>query len=468
MKEKVDFIGKFVILGFGSVASSLIPLLFKHFKLDVSRVIIISSDDRNADIAKEFGLSINVVHIALDNYEDILIKFVEDGDFLINLSVDIGSLQLVAFCQKIGALYLDTCIEGWSGFYKNNNLSITERSNFALRQEVLDFRKTLPKGTPTAVMVHGMNPGLVSHFVKQALINMGKDSGILTKVPTNKAEWGYLAKTLGVKVIHIAEHDTQISSIPKKPNEFVNTWSVDGFISEGVQPAEMGWGSHEKYFPHDGIRNNDSTHSIILNMPGIRTKVKTWTPISKECEGFLVTHNESISISDYFSYEDESGIYRPTCHYAYRPCNDAILSIHELCGRNCNDQDTKRILADDITEGRDELGVLLMGSAGNSYWFGSLLEINEARSLAPFNTATSLQIVAGVLSGVVWAIKNPTSGIVEPEEMDFEFVLEVAKPYLGEMVGVYTDFTPLNNRSELFLEDLDTSDPFQFKNFRVS
>jgi homospermidine synthase len=53
-------------------------------------------------------------------------------------------------------------------------------------------------------------------------------------------------------VIHIAERDTQVSAIPKEPGEFVNTWSIDGFVGEGAQPAELGWGTHERHFPPDG------------------------------------------------------------------------------------------------------------------------------------------------------------------------------------------------------------------------
>ena len=54
---------------------------------------------------------------------------------------------------------------------------------------------------------------------------------------------------LGVKGIHVAERDTQRSKNPKPFDTFVNTWSVDGFISEGLQPAELGWGTHEKKMP---------------------------------------------------------------------------------------------------------------------------------------------------------------------------------------------------------------------------
>ena len=77
----------------------------------------------------------------------------------------------------------------------------------------------------------------------------------------------------------------------------------------------------------------------------------------------------------------------------------------------------------------------------------------------PHNNATSLQVTAAALAGVIWAIENPTAGIVEPDEIDHERVLEIARPYLGELVGVYSDWTPLQDRGVLFPEDLDTRTP---------
>ena len=40
-------------------------------------------------------------------------------------------------------------------------------------------------------------------------------------------------------------------------------------------------------------------------------------------------------------------------------------------------------------------------------------------------------------------------------------------PYLGPVVGVYSDWTPLAERGLLFPEPLDEEDPWQFKNIRV-
>ena len=130
-------------------------------------------------------------------------------------------------------------------------------------------------------------------------------------------------------------------------------------------------------------------------------------------------------------------MYRPTVHYAYHPCNDAVLSVHEFAGRNWHVQERKRILNAEIIEGIDELGVLLAGHKKNAYWYGSQLSIEEARKLVPHNTATSLQVCVAVLSGMVWAMENPQAGMIEPDEMDFRRNLEVCMPYLGPVVGVY-------------------------------
>ena len=465
----VDFPGRIVFIGFGSIGQGVLPLILRHLGgVKPERITIVTADDRGRDEAKEFGIKFVTSPLTRDNYKRILDPLVGRGDFLLNVSVDVSSLALIKFCWEKGALYLDTCIEPWPGGYTDPTIPISKRSNYALREEALALRQTNARA-PTAVITHGANPGMVSHFVKQALLNVAADSGVKTGTPANREEWGRLAQKLGVKVVHIAERDTQISSRPKQLREFVNTWSVDGFVSEGSQPAELGWGTHERNFPRDGARHDFGCQAAIyLNQPGAGTRVRTWTPTAEHFHGFLITHGESISIADYFTVRDGMNVvYRPTCHYAYHPCDNAVLSVHEFAGRNWRLQDERRIMMEDITQGIDELGVLLAGHKKNAYWYGSQLSIDEARKLIPHNNATSLQVTVAVLSGMVWAIENPSRGIVEPDEMDYQRNLEVCMPYLGPVVGVYTEWNPLFDRGRLFPEDLDTSDPWQFKNVRV-
>jgi len=198
--------------------------------------------------------------------------------------------------------------------------------------------------------------------------------------------------------------------------------------------------------------------------------VRTWCPTPGPQYGFLVTHNESISIADYFTVKDKKGdvSYRPTCHYAYHPANDAVLSLHEMFGNGGTAQPVQHVLDEnELVEGLDELGVLLYGHDKNAYWYGSRLSLEETRRLAPYQNATGMQVTSAVLAGMVWALENPKAGIVEADEVSYKRCLEVQKPYLGPVEGHYTDWTPLTGRPGLFPEDIDESDPWQFRNVLV-
>jgi homospermidine synthase len=468
MMKHAAFAGRMVMLGFGSIGQGVLPLILRHIDMPKDRIEIVTSDDRGAAIAAEMGIKHTVLPLTRANYEAELRARLTRGDFLCNLSVDVSSVALITLCREIGALYLDTCIEPWVGGYTDPSLTPSQRSNYALRESAL----ALKTGSgPTAVTTHGANPGLVSHFVKQAMLDIARDTGRDATAPTSREGWAKLAADLGVKVIHIAERDTQVAAgRPKARGEFVNTWSIDGFTGEGCQPAELGWGSHEKALPSDGRRHDFGCDAAIYLMrPGASTRVRSWTPLEGPMHSFLITHNESISLADYYTLRDDKGavLHRPTAHYAYHPCDDAVLSVHEFAGRNWEIQPQKRLMMDEITSGMDELGVLLMGHEKGAYWYGSRLTVEEARKLAPHNNATSLQVCVAVLAGLVHAIENPDQGVLEADDLDHARALEICFPYLGEMAGVYSDWTPLQDRGALFPEDVDAEDPWQFKNFRV-
>jgi homospermidine synthase len=285
-------------------------------------------------------------------------------------------------------------------------------------------------------------------------------------MPRDREGWAALMQSLGVKGVHIAERDTQARRTPRPRGVFVNTWSVEGFIAEGFQPAELGWGTHETWFPENGHAHETGCRAgIWLERPGAITRVHTWCPTPGPQFGFLVTHNEAISISDYYTVGDPGAPeFRPTCHYAYHPSDDAVLSLHEMFGSG-RQQTKHHILGEDeIVEGIDELGVLLYGHEKNALWFGSRLSNEETRDLAPYQNATGLQVTSAVLAGMVWALENPEAGIVETDEMDHVRCLEVQRPYLGPVEAHYTDWTPLQDRWEHFPEDIDESDPWLFRN----
>jgi len=470
-----EITGPIVMIGFGSIGRGTLPLIERHFKFDKSRMVVIDPSDENKKILDERGIAFVKQSITKDNYKAVLTELLTKGGgqgFCVNLSVDTGSVDLMRLCRKLGALYVDTVVEPWLGFYFDKDMNNADRTNYALRESLLAEKRANPGGT-TAVSTCGANPGMVSWFVKQALLNLAADLGMKFQEPgqDDREGWAKLMKKAGVKGIHIAERDTQRTKKPKPMNVFWNTWSVEGFISEGLQPAELGWGTHEKWMPKNGKKYKEGCKAAIyLEQPGANTRVRTWCPTPGAQYGFLVTHNEAISIADYFTVRSKKGNvkYRPTCHYAYHPANDAVLSLHEMFGAAGKSQPVHHVLDEnELVDGVDELGVLLYGHDKNAYWYGSQLSLDEARKLAPYQNATGLQVTSAVLAGMVWALENPDAGIVEADEMDYRRCLEVQSPYLGPVKGYYTDWTPLESRPGLFPEDIDEKDPWQFRNILV-
>ena len=464
--------GPIIMIGFGSIGRGTLPLILRHFDCDRSKITIIDPDDRERRLAEQEGIRFEKAAVTRENYRDLLLPLLTAGPgqgFMVNLSVDVSSGAMIELCREANALCIDTVIEPWPGYYTDRSLTVAQRSNYVLREKLLEQRRAHPEG-PTAVSCCGANPGMVSWFVKQALLDVAAATGLDPVDPQSREDWGRLMQRVGVKGIHIAERDTQRPLKPKVRDVFINTWSVDGFLSEGFQPAELGWGTHEKSLPPDGRRHESGCDAAIyLLRPGANTRVRSWCPTPGPQYGFLVTHNESISIADYFTVrENGQVVYRPTCHYAYHPADDAVLSLHEIFGSGGQRQSKGHILEEnEIVDGIDELGVLLYGHAKNAYWYGSQLSIEETRHLAPWQNATGLQVTSAVIAGMVWALENPKAGIVGADEMDFRRCLEIQRPYLGPVTGVYTDWTPLVNRGGLFPEDLDESDAWQFSNVIV-
>lgn len=463
------FDGRIVIVGVGCIARGVLPLLQRHLALRTQQVLIVSPPGPALDEVALYGWPVLPRAVGRDNAQALLGPHLQVGDLLLNLSVGVDSVPLVALARERGALYVDTALEPWADEAPQEP---QRRSNHARREAVLALGRK--PGSPTAVICHGANPGLVSHFVKAALLHL-RDHATLEPLrrsmgPQTAGDWAALAQQLGVRTIHIAERDTQRGTRPRAADEFVNTWSVRGFVEEALQPAELGWGTHERHFPADGRRHpGGSPAAIWLQRPGAGTRVHTWTPQLGPTLGLLITHMESISIAEHLTLgPSRAPHFRPTVHYAYRPCDDALLSLHEMQGRAWQPLPRRREMRGEISEGVDELGVLIGGPEGGALWWGSQLSDAQARAACPDNSATTLQVTSGVMAAVVWALRHPDRGLLEPDELPHEAILSLARPYLGRLGAVRTEWTPLAGRTQMpFGDTLDLSDPWQFLNVRA-
>jgi homospermidine synthase len=459
--------GRLVMVGCGSIGQAILPLLPRHLEA-TGGMTVLAADERGRSVASARGVPFFHCHLKPGSFHRDLKRHLSRGDLLLNLSVDVSSLDLVEWCAEQGVLYVDTSIEPWPGVFDNPMLSVRDRTNFRTRERMLALGRRLGPGSPTAVVDHGANPGMVSHFVKRALTSIAADLGRAGERPRAQQDWASLAADLGVTLVQVSERDTQAAERPKRPNEFVNTWSIDGFVDELMQPVELSLGTCEARKSHGATWHRRGSGTVYLARPGGATYGRSWLPSLGGFQGLLMTHDEVFSIADQLSVREGRGFaFRPTVMFVYHPCDDAMLSALELEGRGWQMQPTRRVLTSELVTGGDELGVLLAGHERNAYWFGSQLSIEEARRHVPHANATTLQVAAGALAAVIYAVRHPQLGVVEADDLDFEECLAIARPYLGPLVGAYTDWTPLQGRGELFDEELDPAKPWQLRNVRA-
>jgi homospermidine synthase len=156
-------------------------------------------------------------------------------------------------------------------------------------------------------------------------------------------------------------------------------------------------------------------------------------------------------------------------HYAYCPTDAAWASFIELEGAQYGYPEVQRIMGDDIIEGRDELGVLVMGHPLRSWWTGMLTSIDEARHVAPGQNATTVQVAASVIAAIEWLLANPSGGVRVPDELPWREILKVAGPYLGTLHSGPIDWDPVSSRADWFDRwsgrHIDRDDPWQYGNF---
>lgn len=463
-QKYVKYTGKkILILGYGSVGQAILPIILRHITNEASNITVLEKGEnekkfkeRNSDLPVRYVKK----EIKRNNLESTLAKYVDEGGFIVDVSLNIGALDILEWCLKNGVHYINTSLERWEDEPDETIPKLAERTLYHTHKEVRAMAAKYPDAA-TVIGTHGANPGLVTHLTKRALLKLAEKKGIKHVVPTDKEGWAQLMKKVGVKVVHVAERDTQVLDEPKEKNEFVNTWSCEGFWAEGRAPAEMGWGTHEDTNPENGKAQGNTAY---LFQPGVSVLLRSWVPLGGQYNGFHIQHSESVTISEYFETKDKS--FRPSVYYVYQPCDAAIASVHEMRGKELDLHTKLRIAKDEIISGMDELGVLLLGD-DFGMWHGSQLTIEEARKLIPGENATSLQVVASMLGAMIWAIENPNEGYVEPEAIPFEFVLHYADPYLGKVPYVETTWHPFKDVNSLFYRELDPKNPCAYENYRV-
>ena len=476
-----EFGGRVLITGFGAVSQALLPMLFEHLDVPAANVTVIDFTSRRPTLAEwvEKGVTFVRERVTPANLSRVLSSHVSAGGLIVDLTWSIDFFEILEWARRHDVLYANASLESWDPTAEMQTKSTMEKALYNRYARLLEL---IPRwrGAATAVVDHGLNPGLISHFVKRGLLDIA--SAVLRERDTPPAtrrelerlvsaeRFPELARALGVKAIHCSESDTQRSKTPKALDEFANTWSVEGMLEEALAPCELGWGTHEKWLPPFAIRPKAGPRNqIVLPQMGMNTWVRSYVP-GREIVGMAVTHGETFTISHALTVRERGRVvYRPTVCYAYLPSNDALISLHELRCRLYEPHPRSRILGTEILDGEDAVGALIMGHRYRSWWTGSVLSIAAARGKVPHSNATAVQVASGVLAGVLWAVRNPRRGLCLPEDLPHEWILRQARPYLGRVVSKRLDWSPLDRFKLHYFDRPDVNpdwdDPWQFRNF---
>lgn len=453
---KTVFSGRILMIGYGSVAKCLSQLLLKHLEMDYSKMTIIDPVDYRYE-AKDLiarGATYKLMEITRLNMRNVLAEHVSAGDMVIDLSVNVGSLTVSSWCYEHDVMYLNTSLEEWG--ISVNNQSWSEDTLYRRHTEMGAHMSTLPKPGPTVVIEHGANPGLASHWTKQALEDIAAqiltspvllaDRRMALESSLDAGDFANMAMLTGTKVIHISERDTQTIGRPRKDGEFLSTWSPDGFYQESLAMAEVAWGTHEMRLPDDAVTYDwGPRNQIAINQRAMDVTARSWIP-SGEIEGTVIPHGESFTISEKLTVsQGNQVVYRPSVYFVYCPTAMADASLMEYAHSGKDSPDNCGVMTNEIISGVDEVGVLLLGHDLGGWWTGSRLSIEETRKHVKDQNATVLQVAASVLGALDYMVRNPRQGFCRVEDLPHREILAVASPYLGECISQRSDWKPSKN-----------------------
>lgn len=469
-KQRINPSQTVVFLGCGSVAKCCIHYFRHFFKCDYSQIRIVDKDPSvfrfpTVKYALSKGAKALVYKLSTDNLDDLFGKMfrLREFDIVIDLTTNTPSLEIFKECRIRNLMYINTSMESEDPIHINNPCYAND-SIFLQHvglQAIVDKTRDETNKNVTTLVEFGMNPGLISVFVKGGILDIAKmvlREQLKTKRVNKKMYKLYkarnhkaLADLLKIRIIHCSEIDTQV---PQKPPQepFFNTWSCVGLIEEGLESAEIQVGTHEKFLPF----NVQNIHSIVpqlvmTKLAGKDIKFKSIVPagirddqvVFTNIEGRCIPHGEGLSLNRYLG----SFKYAPTMHYVYQlnPATDAMLdnmSRSELAQIAQNPKKWKVLnMYDDKVRGADNVGALFVlesnpitGEAKPySFWTGSILDSDYTQNVLKdkFFTPTVLQVMSGVLSGVSWMVANKRRGLVFGENLNDKYILDLAKPFLG-------------------------------------
>ena len=450
---------KILFVGYGAVAKAVWNHFDLYFTYDPDRVYAVDQFKTAFVGPRVSDLNTHVLHISADTFDPLLktLGFVE-GDIVIDLTYDSCSYFFIRRCLELGIHYMNTSIEDKSDVFHGSSIDAQQKR---VAEIMVECRSRIPIRS-NVLTECGQNPGLIQHYVFHALDRMRRLTHPMSGSDYRPSTMIETLKAFQVGSMLFSEIDDQVAATPPSPLVFTNTWSVSGFLTEALDPTELVRGRQnpwiqppiehqdlhalrmELYQPHQ----SEEYEVMFLHEKGINVTlpsiVPLWTTEGLQYVAFrgkLIHHGEMFELARYF------GDHAPFMTYVYQnnPYMDASLAqfmqqypystVHDVL-MYANQPQTFRVLdqGTGAVVGQDSIGVTLFcgqDKVERIFWCGSLFRDTDAHH--PYFTPTTVQVAAGVLSGLSYILeeKNQARGWIQSSDMDTEYILDKAVALLG-------------------------------------
>ncbi len=224
-----------LMIGYGAVAQCALPILVKEAQVPFHSITVLDFENKREALQEWIARGVKFVHqrVTPENLGKLLGRHVGAGDVVIDLAWNIDCCDIVQWCHDHGVLYVNTSVEVWDPFENPGRKKLHQHTLYWRHMRIRAMVASWRHAGPTAVLEHGANPGLISHWTKRGLLDIADKLLAERRLKGRAAEqiahyaqhriFNKLAWKLGVKVIHCSERDTQMTGVPKQVDEFVNT-----------------------------------------------------------------------------------------------------------------------------------------------------------------------------------------------------------------------------------------------------
>src|SRR5271167_1751398 len=115
-KKLGSFKGPILLLGFGGVGQTMLPMLLRHISINPKNITVLEKDNHLELFQKKYsntGVRYVIKEITRDNINSILSQYIKPGGMIIDLSLNIDGMEIITWCLEHNVLYTNTSIERW-------------------------------------------------------------------------------------------------------------------------------------------------------------------------------------------------------------------------------------------------------------------------------------------------------------------------------------------------------------------